>query len=88
MNVIEFCVFCIGIATVSFAIGVIASALGCKFGKYLVKRGNNMEKTYTYCERCGKPVEPKNNNHYDICGNCAAILLKKIFNEEKKYHGK
>lgn len=42
-----------------------------------------MKLEYRYCNRCHRPIEPRENTDtYDICIYCAAELLNKIFDEE------
>lgn len=49
-----------------------------------MKRQNDNEKTYNYCECCGKPVESVNYDGYSFCKECAIRLLKEIYGEEYK----
>ena len=44
-----------------------------------------MEHEYRYCNKCLKPI-PANekDDGFDICGKCAAELIRKIYEDQSK----
>lgn len=56
-----------------------------------MKKGDDMEDLFDYCDKCGLPLAkyqprfnyPKDSAYY-LCANCALNMYHKIFNEDEE----
>lgn len=56
-----------------------------------MKRGDNMEDLFDYCDKCGLPLAksqprfnyPKGSAYY-LCANCTLKMYHRIFNEDEE----